>query len=154
MCCAGCAAVAQTIADSGLAAYYDKRSALPQRELAAQAVSGDLSIYDIPDVQRPFVCGAEGALRQATLLVEGISCGACAWLIERALRRLPGVRDAAVNLAARRVQVDWEDGRIRLSRILETLAALGYSAMLRIQLCNHLPKAPAWRSKMRCASLN
>ncbi len=128
MCCAGCAAVAQTIADSGLAAYYGKLSALPQREFVPQARSVDLSVYDIPDVQRPFVRGAEGTLRQATLLVEGVGCGACAWLIERALRRLPGVRDAAVNLAARRVQVDWEDGRIRLSRILETLAALGYRA--------------------------
>jgi len=126
MCCAGCAAVAQAIAASGLAGYYDRRSALPSRALAAQACSADLTVYDIPEVQQPFVRSAAGSLRQATLLVEGLTCGACVWLIERALRRLPGVRDAAVNLAARRVQVEWEDGGIRLSRILETLAALGY----------------------------
>jgi Cu2+-exporting ATPase len=126
LCCAGCAAVAQAIAGSGLAAYYDRRTALPQRALAQAGPPGDLAVYDLPEVQKPFVRGAPGSLRQATILLEGISCGACVWLIERALERLPGVRRAAVNLAARRVQVEWEDARVRLSRILEAIAALGY----------------------------
>ena len=125
MCCAGCAAVAQIIAGSGLGAFYALRSALPQRAPDVAEEPAELRSYDLPEVQRPFV-RARGAFRQATLLVDNLTCGACIWLIERALERLPGVREAAVNLAARRLQVEWDAERIQLSRILGTLAALGY----------------------------
>ncbi|EGH49839.1 copper-translocating P-type ATPase:heavy metal translocating P-type ATPase, partial [Pseudomonas syringae pv. pisi str. 1704B] len=33
-------------------------------------------------------------LSEATLLVEGISCAACGWLIEQRLGRLPAVTEA------------------------------------------------------------
>jgi len=125
MCCVGCAAVAQAITTSGLAAYYEKRSKLPQREAAADA-PGDLAVYDLPEVQRPFVRDAGAGIRQATLLVDGITCGACAWLIERGLQRCEGVRGVAVNLSARRVQVEWDDARTRLSAIMGVIDRLGY----------------------------
>ena len=128
MCCAGCAAVAHAIADSGLTAYYRSRDALPQREFAASEAPRDLSVYDLPEVQKPFVRVGPDGVRQATLLVEGITCGACAWLIERRLLSLEGVRSAAVNLSARRVQVEWDDARTRLSAILQAITALGYRA--------------------------
>ena len=125
MCCVGCAAVAQAITTSGLAAYYEKRSKLPQREAAADA-PGDLAVYDLPEVQRPFVRDAGAGIRQATLLVDGITCGACAWLIERGLQRCEGVRGVAVNLSARRVQVEWDEARTHLSAIMGVVDALGY----------------------------
>ena len=128
MCCAGCAAVARAIAVNGLTAYYRNRDTLPQRDLAASEAPSDLAVYDLPDVQKPFVRNGPDGVRQATLLVEGITCGACGWLIERRLRRLDGVRAAVVNLSARRVQVEWDDARTRLSAILEAIAALGYRA--------------------------
>jgi Cu2+-exporting ATPase len=126
MCCAGCAAVAQTISDHGLSAYYASRSELPQRDLATSAPARDLAVYDIDEVQKPFVRTGKDGVKQATLLLEGITCGACAWLIERRLGGLYGVSGADVNLAARRVQVEWDDGRTRLSSILQAIAALGY----------------------------
>ena len=126
MCCSGCAAVAHTIAGSGLAAYYAKRSELPQREAAATDTPPDLAVYDLAEVQRPFVREAGAGIRQATLLVDGITCGACAWLIERGLQRCGGVRGVAVNLSARRVQVEWDDARTRLSAIMGVIGGLGY----------------------------
>ena len=126
MCCAGCAAVAQTIVDGGLESYYRERSALPQREFIAPEGRGALEAYDLDDVQKPFVRRLDGDIRQATLLVEGIRCGACALLIERRLQGCEGVRSAAVNLSARRLHVDWNDARIRLSAILRAVNDLGY----------------------------
>jgi P-type Cu2+ transporter len=128
MCCAGCAAVAQTIADHGLGAYYSSRSMLPQREVAVSEMPRELGVYDIAEVQQPFVRELEDGIRQATLLVEGITCGACAWLIERRLQQCGGVRSAAVNLSARRVQVEWDSGRARLSTIMQAVNELGYRA--------------------------
>ena len=126
MCCAGCAAVASTIAEHGLTGYYLNRSELPQRDLSDSPRTEALAVYDIPAVQKPFVRISAGGLRQAALLIEGITCGACAWLIEHRLRRLDGVSGVAVNLAARRAQVEWDDERVRLSAILLAIADLGY----------------------------
>jgi Cu2+-exporting ATPase len=124
MCCAGCAAVARTIAGMGLAVFYDRRSALPPREAAAR--ESDFADYDLAEIQRPFVRQAGRGLRQATLLVEDVTCGACGWLIERAVLRLDGVRSVAVNVAAHRAQVEWDEGQVKLSAILRAIAALGY----------------------------
>ena len=126
MCCAGCSAAAQAIADNGLAAYYENRSALPLRDVAASDPPRELAVYDLEDVQKAFVLRKAGGIRQATLLVEGITCGACAWLIERRLQRCGGVLEVAVNLAARRVQVEWDDALVRLSAILQAINELGY----------------------------
>ena len=128
MCCPGCAAVTQAIADNGLAAYYANRSELPSRAIAASELPRDLAVYDIPEVQQPFVRELAGGIRQATLLVEGMTCGACVWLIERGMLRCDGVRSAAVNLSARRVQVEWDGSRVQLSAILHAIHALGYRA--------------------------
>ena len=126
MCCAGCAAIAHTIVDGGLESYYRERSALPQREFTAPEGRGALEAYDLDDVQKPFVRRLDGGVRQATLLVEGIRCGACALLIERRLQRCEGVRSAVVNLSAQRLHVDWDDEKIRLSVILRAVNSLGY----------------------------
>ena len=127
MCCAGCAAVAQTIADNGLAAYYRNRSALPQREVAASDLPRDLAVYDIADVQKPFV-RAGGGRRQA-----GDAAGRRHYLRRLRLADRAQARSAAtacaasaVNLSARRVQVEWDDARIRLSAILRAIDELGY----------------------------
>ena len=145
MCCAGCASVARTIAGMGLAVFYDRRSVPPQRVWGRSNFSTDedrdsteptgrvtptpgydFADYDLAEIQRPFVREAEPGVCQATLLVEGITCGACGWLIERAVLRLDGVRSVAVNVAARRVQVEWDDVRTKLSEILRAISALGY----------------------------
>jgi Cu2+-exporting ATPase len=126
MCCAGCQAVAQTIAGHDLGAYYRSRTAFAPR---GQTQSSDeaLSLYDRPEVQREFVRDVDGT-RETTLLLEGITCAACVWLNERRLAQLPGVLGAEVNYTTRRARVRWDPGRISLSQILEAVAAIGYRA--------------------------
>jgi copper chaperone CopZ len=41
------------------------------------------------------------------LLIEGMSCGHCAGQVEKTLRALPGVAEAAVDLAAKRAVVSF-----------------------------------------------
>ena len=47
------------------------------------------------------------------LVVEGVHCGACISTIEKGLGREAGVRGARVNLASKRVTVEWNDGALR-----------------------------------------
>ncbi len=55
-------------------------------------------------------------------------CGACIVTIEKGLRTQEGVRGARVNLASKRVTVEWNDGALEPPAILERLEALGYPA--------------------------
>ena len=55
------------------------------------------------------------------LVVDGVYCGACIVTIEKGLRREAGVRGARVNLASKRVTVEWSEGALDPPVILERL---------------------------------
>jgi Cu2+-exporting ATPase len=57
-------------------------------------------------------------------------CAACAWLIDRALQRQPGVLDAGANAVTGRIRIGWDPARTSLSALLAKLAALGYRPFL------------------------
>src|SRR5260221_7753805 len=62
------------------------------------------------------------------LAVGGIDCAACIGDIERGLGRLPGVLTARVNYTLRRVGVDWREGALEPSSLVDALTRLGYAA--------------------------
>lgn len=125
-CCSGCALVCKTIHESGLDGFYSR---VRQRELAPPPeLLEDLAQYDLEDIQQEFVKHS-GSQREAMLLVEGIHCAACVWLIERALEPLEGLLQAEVNLAHHRLRIRWDDELVKLSAILKRLASIGYAAV-------------------------
>jgi P-type Cu+ transporter len=63
---------------------------------------------------------------EVTLAVGGMTCGACAARIERRLNQMDGV-SARVNLASERAAVVI-DGTVPVDRIIDEVAAAGYSA--------------------------
>ncbi|MCM8596636.1 heavy metal translocating P-type ATPase [Accumulibacter sp.] len=133
MCCAGCQAVARAIVDNGLGDYYRNRDALPSSPAEAlPAVLDGLRLYDHAEFQKSFVRtpgGADGGSeREASLILEGITCSACLWLNEQQLSRQPGVTGVDINYATRRARVRWDENRTRLSEILAAIAAIGYRA--------------------------
>src|SRR5271169_5427051 len=79
----------------------------------------DLSLY--------VRCPVDGVAAM-DLVVEGVHCGACIAAIESGLRKQAGVRGARVNLASKRVTVEWNEGALEPPAILERLEALGYPA--------------------------
>ncbi|MCK9488019.1 MAG: cadmium-translocating P-type ATPase [Xanthomonadales bacterium] len=123
MCCPGCAAAAAWIRDAGLDDYYRLRTASGQR-IDADA-GADLGAWDRQDLLASHV-RTHGDEHQITLLIEGIACAACAWLIGRALPRLPGVIEADANAVTGRLHLRWRPGQVPLSAIVRQLHALGY----------------------------
>ena len=129
MCCLGCQAVAQAIVANGLTDYYRSRDALPEspRE-ALPTVLEQLALFDHADFQKSFVRALGDSEKEASLLLEGITCSACIWLNEQHLSRLPGVMAVDINYATRRARVRWDERQIKLSDILAAIAAIGYRA--------------------------
>lgn len=127
-CCPGCQAVAEAIVAGGLESYYQHRSeASANPEALPVQLVDELALYDRADVQKPFV-RHQGDLAETTLLMEGISCAACGWLIEKHLRSLPAVAEARLNLSNHRLHVSWVDSQLPLSQLLSELRHIGYAA--------------------------
>jgi Cu2+-exporting ATPase len=128
MCCPGCEAVAQTIVDSGLTSYYDHRSENAEKgsTLVPEQLS-QLMHYDIEQIQEEFI-KQDADISEITLTVEGITCAACAWLIEKQLRQLPGLHFINVNTTLHRVVIRWYKDKLKLSEILTDIQKVGYKA--------------------------
>ncbi len=128
MCCPGCRAVAVLIAQSGLESYYDKRSALAPRPANATPISESaFTIYDDPEVAASFTAAGDTGKLSAKILIGGIHCAACTWLIEQSLGALPGVDSAVVNLQQSTLSVSVDPAQCPLSSIFTQLQSLGYS---------------------------
>ncbi|MDH5591848.1 MAG: heavy metal translocating P-type ATPase metal-binding domain-containing protein, partial [Gammaproteobacteria bacterium] len=126
-CCFGCQTVCQTIYNSGLESFYKKtpegKTLAPPPELPSELVS-----YDLDEVQSDYV-DTLNDIRTIHLLVEGIHCAACVWLIEHRLARIKGVISAEVNLTSKRLRLKWDNRVILLSEVLYDLGQLGYAAV-------------------------
>ena len=125
-CCLGCQSVCKVIYDAGLEGFYQRA---PEGTLLAPPpeLPKDLAFYDLDEVQSEYVTEL-GEQREIDLLVEGIHCAACVWLIERTMAGLPGVISANVNLSGRRLHLRWDNRKIHLSQILAKLGEIGYAA--------------------------
>ena len=67
-------------------------------------------------------------LKRLDLRVTGMSCASCAANVERALKRVAGVRAANVNLATSRATVMFDPRRVEAGRIVRAVRDAGYDA--------------------------
>jgi Cu2+-exporting ATPase len=125
-CCTGCAAAARWIADADLGDYYRLRQTDAAR-VGTEAI--DYAAWDRADLLAEHSTPVDGG-REITVLTDGMRCAACAWLIDRALTREPGVREIAANAITGRIRIVWDDARTPLSALLSRLASLGYRPSL------------------------
>jgi Cu2+-exporting ATPase len=126
-CCIGCKSVCEAIHAAGLEGFYRRT---PEGEPLGPPpeLPKNLAFFDLDAVQEEFV-DTTRCEREINLLVEGIHCAACVWLIENGVKSLPGVEEARVNLTGRRLKVRWDNSRLKLSRILGRLGDIGYAAV-------------------------
>ncbi len=123
-CCAGCRAVAQTIRAAGLESFYTRRTEVAERP----AEEDESTAYALAADAVGLITHVDANQREVSLLLEGVRCGACVWIIEKYLQRVPGVLDVSVNFATRRARVRWDDRKAQFSDLLRAIAAIGYRA--------------------------
>ncbi|VAW54919.1 Type cbb3 cytochrome oxidase biogenesis protein CcoI; Copper-translocating P-type ATPase [hydrothermal vent metagenome] len=130
MCCYGCQAVAQAIIDSGMDDFYKYRTSNPEKpEEILPTFLQQLKAYDSNAVQKQFVNQTEDKnTLEVSLILESITCAACVWLNEKHLNALEGVISASINYSNHRARVRWDNSKIQLSEILESISRIGYLA--------------------------
>lgn len=68
------------------------------------------------------------AVAELPLSIRGMSCAACVRRVEQALRAVPGVLDASVNLALERADVRVLDGAVEPGDLIAAVRQAGYEA--------------------------
>ena len=122
VCCLGCRAAAQLIAQFGLEDFYRFRTA---PSATPRPSSDEWREFDEPAVLDS-VTQADPEGRSAVLLIDGLTCAACSWLIGRSLEHIEGVVRASLNTATGRASVVWNPAKVPFSRVLQVISDLGY----------------------------
>jgi len=129
MCCIGCQAVADTIVENNLTDYYRFRSAHAKKgEILVPEQLQRNKILDDENLQNEFAYYHDG-FKETILTIEGISCSACAWLIEMQVSKFKGINKINVNATTQRATVQWQENQIKLSEILSLIDKIGYHAL-------------------------
>ncbi|MGO8693554.1 MAG: heavy metal translocating P-type ATPase [Rectinemataceae bacterium] len=68
-------------------------------------------------------------VKAVQLKINGMTCTACAQASERAVKKLPGIAEAAVNFATEKLSVRFEDGELSIDAIKAAVAKAGYEAV-------------------------
>jgi len=64
--------------------------------------------------------------KKVTIPVTGMTCANCALNIERNVKKLPGVKNAAVNFAAEQAAISFDPDEIQIEDVLEKIHDAGY----------------------------
>lgn len=114
-CCAGCASAHAIIDAAGLGSFY--------RRLEDSRAHRPASL----DIDFAGYARTSGADETALdLLIDGLDCAACVWLIESLLARNPAILRARVSLSTRRLSLRWRGPATDANAHAGLVAALGF----------------------------
>jgi Cu2+-exporting ATPase len=122
-CCAGCSYVYRLVHEHGLAGYYRIKDEITTPADAAVFQPRDYAWLET--ALREAETG-EAKIPELTLDVQGISCAACVWLIERLFQQQPGARDIFVNAQYGTMRLRWVRGEFSAVGFAQKLQAFGY----------------------------
>lgn len=119
-CCSGCEAAYALVSNLGLDSYYRRRTLDPAlRNLKPEDAPGEIDVSS-------YVRDAGDGTLNVSLMIDGLHCAACVWLIESVLMRQKGVVAARVNMTTRRLRLSWRAGDADPSVLLAAVTRLGY----------------------------
>lgn len=134
MCCLGCQAVSQAIVDAGAQVYYKQRTVTGVDQQMLDQLSPWASLIEDPawaarHVLTSTTTSSSDRVSATTLAIEGLRCGACAWLIEKILYAQPGVLSAQANATSARLSLRWRPDLTNLKTLGQTLLRYGYAML-------------------------
>jgi P-type Cu2+ transporter len=117
-CCHGCFGVYELVHNNSLDAFYNQRCDWQPGPPATFIKLEAAAFCDTVTVT-----GRESRIE---LLLSGIRCASCVWLIEKFLMKQEGVLSARVNYATHKATITWSSEKIDLDTILQALHSIGY----------------------------
>jgi Cu2+-exporting ATPase len=117
-CCTGCEAAYGLVRGLGLDAFYRRR----------ETADGALRPEAAPPAfdTLPLIHEEADGVKSLDLMISGLTCGACVWLVEQALAAEPDVMKARVSFSTRRLDLRWRGAAARGNELMALLSRLGF----------------------------
>ena len=119
-CCRGCQGAYRMICAAGLGNFY-----LRSERATPTVAEGTVAHYSETDLSRHIV--PEGELCRVDILVGGITCPSCVWLLERMLVRVPGVEYVSLSYSGGIASLRFNPETVAPLEIFSVIASLGYT---------------------------
>jgi len=127
VCSADCANTIKDIIKSGLGDFYKHRETPGNDAAKPHKPVEHWETFERPAVMREFVREGNNGELVADLLVQGVHCAACTWLIENTLGKVAGVKSIEVNPVTTRGELCWNPQKVHLADLLRKIEHLGYT---------------------------
>ena len=132
MTCASCAkAVERSVKRLGNINSADVN--LATEKLVVEFDESQVTLDEIKEAVKKAGYGVEeeknDILRDVTIPISGMTCASCAKAVERAIKKLPGIREVSVNYATEKARVLYDPGSTRISEIKNAVSKAGYKPM-------------------------
>lgn len=123
VCSPACRDTALWIDRIGLADFYRLRRA---PSASPEGRGADHQGWRDPRLARHVIRPLAPGRSEVCMLVDGVHCSGCVWLIERAMVQVPGVSLVQVNAITRRARIIFDERQASLTQLLDQLTRTGY----------------------------
>ena len=119
-CCNGCSIAYKVIKSFDLSQYYEFcRNIYGTKPMKVNIAENQL-IYN------EFIKILDDDYKEINLLVEGVHCGSCVWLIENTLAKDAKIVRASLNLSTKRLTIKWRGSESAIASNIDQIFTLGY----------------------------
>jgi Cu+-exporting ATPase len=130
-CCQGCKTVFELLRDNNLCTYYDLDKT-PGISFRFKNSTPRFDYLDSPEIQRQLIDFTHNNVSKTTFFLPQMHCMSCLWLLEKLYKLNNGIISSEVNFLRKEVTITFDNSRIRLRRIVELLAKIGYEPEIRL----------------------
>ncbi|MCO4787238.1 MAG: heavy metal translocating P-type ATPase, partial [Marinomonas atlantica] len=125
-CCYGCQAIAEHICGADLSLYYERR----ESSAGSRLTEDNTPIFELLDNKQLYNQYVHQTENEHVIQVSltGITCSACAWLIEKHLGQQVGIKNIHVNLSSSVATITWDPAQASVQTIASELQFIGYAA--------------------------
>ncbi|UCH80468.1 MAG: heavy metal translocating P-type ATPase, partial [Nitrospiraceae bacterium] len=117
-CCHGCLGIYRFIHNEGLNVFYRNRDHTwvpgPPDEQSYEVAAFTGNIY------------VNGDVMETDIILDGVRCASCVWLLEKVLQKTDGVIFTKVNYATHRARIRWTSTKTEIGFILDRIRSVGY----------------------------
>ncbi|MDE7168585.1 MAG: heavy metal translocating P-type ATPase, partial [Mucispirillum sp.] len=117
-CCEGCRSVYHLINEEGFSSFYDKRTGWESGPVE-QVVADD-------EYFAPYLQTMDNGDCVLSVVISGIRCAACVWLLESSSLKDPRIKSFRINYANHKAKIVFNPKEISLQETLEKITRLGY----------------------------
>ncbi|MBM5782832.1 MAG: HAD-IC family P-type ATPase, partial [Pelagibacterales bacterium] len=121
-CCLGCEAAYQIINKFGFKNYYNLRQIDPKIRKIKPEEDDKILIDEFVNLEK-------NGNYSVSLMVQGIHCAACVWLIENILKKQESVVKARINLSRKTLFLEWKGSKEQGNEIVSIINKIGYKLL-------------------------